>query len=41
MTLRRGGMFLVPLVALTAALLYGYTPTMVAIFGAIAVIVAS
>ncbi len=37
-TLRRGGMFLVPLVALTGALLYGYTPTMVAIFGAIAVI---
>jgi TRAP transporter 4TM/12TM fusion protein len=40
-TLRHGGMFLVPLGVLTAALLYGYTPTMVAIFGAAAVILVS
>jgi TRAP transporter 4TM/12TM fusion protein len=37
-TLRRGGMFLVPLAVLTGALLYGYTPTMVAVYGALAVI---
>ncbi|HSM19967.1 MAG TPA: TRAP transporter fused permease subunit, partial [Hyphomicrobiales bacterium] len=37
-TLKNGGLFLVPLGALTAALLYGYTPTMVAVFGSIAVI---
>jgi TRAP transporter 4TM/12TM fusion protein len=40
-TLRNGGMFLVPLVALTAALLYGYTPTMVAVFGSVSVIAVS
>jgi TRAP transporter 4TM/12TM fusion protein len=40
-TLRHGGLFFVPLVVLTGALLYGYTPTMVAIFGALAVIVVS
>lgn len=40
-TLRNGGMFLVPLVALTVALLYGYTPTMVAIIGSLAVIAVS
>ncbi len=40
-TLRHGGMFLVPLAALTAALLLGYTPTMVAIYGALAVIAVS
>ena len=38
-TMKQGGMFLVPLVVLTAALLYGYTPTMVAVFGAATVIV--
>jgi TRAP transporter 4TM/12TM fusion protein len=40
-TMRRGGMFLLPLTVLTAALLYGYTPTMVAIYGAVTVIVVS
>jgi TRAP transporter 4TM/12TM fusion protein len=40
-TLKRGGLFFVPLIVLTGALLYGYTPTMVAIYGAIAVIVVS
>lgn len=38
-TLRMGGMFLVPLVVLTGALLYGYTPTMVAVYGALSVLV--
>ena len=38
-TLRQGGMFLVPLIVLTVALLYGYTPTMVAVYGAISVVV--
>jgi TRAP transporter 4TM/12TM fusion protein len=37
-TLREGGMFIVPLVVLTMALLYGYTPTMVAVFGCLAVL---
>ena len=36
--LKQGGLFLVPLVALTAALLEGYTPTMVAVFGSAAVL---
>jgi TRAP transporter 4TM/12TM fusion protein len=40
-TLRRGSLFLVPLVVLTAALIYGYTPTMVAVFGSLAVIAVS
>lgn len=40
-TLKKGGMFLVPLVVLTWALLDGYTPTMVAVFGSIAVILVS
>ena len=40
-TLRKGGMFFVPLIVLVSALLYGYTPTMVAIIGTIAVIVVS
>jgi TRAP transporter 4TM/12TM fusion protein len=40
-TLKKGGLFFIPLVVLTGALLYGYTPTMVAIYGAIAVIVVS
>jgi TRAP transporter 4TM/12TM fusion protein len=37
-TMRDGGMFLVPLVVLTVALLYGYTPTMVAVYGCLAVL---
>jgi len=37
-TLRDGGMFLVPLVVLTVALLYSYTPTMVAVYGCLAVL---
>lgn len=40
-TLRRGGMFLVPLIVLTWFLLEGYTPTMVAVYGSIAVIAVS
>jgi TRAP transporter 4TM/12TM fusion protein len=40
-TLKKGGMFFVPLIVLVSALLYGYTPTMVAIYGAVAVIVVS
>lgn len=36
-TLKSGGLFIIPLVVLTVALLNGYTPTMVAVFGAIAV----
>ena len=36
--LKQGGLFLVPLVALTVALLEGYTPTMVAVFGSAAVL---
>jgi TRAP transporter 4TM/12TM fusion protein len=39
--LKQGAIFFVPLAVLTAALLYGYTPTMVAIFGALAVIAVS
>ena len=37
-TLRDGGMFLVPLVVLTGALLHGYTPTLVAVYGCLAVL---
>jgi TRAP transporter 4TM/12TM fusion protein len=37
-TMKQGGMFLIPLVVLTVALLYGYTPTMVAVFGGVTVI---
>ena len=40
-TLLKGGMFFVPLIVLVSALLYGYTPTMVAIYGTIAVILVS
>jgi TRAP transporter 4TM/12TM fusion protein len=40
-TLRRGSMFFVPLIVLVTALLYGYTPTMVAIYGTVAVIIVS
>ena len=36
--LKQGGLFLVPLAALTVALLEGYTPTMVAVFGSAAVL---
>ena len=36
-TLKEGGLFLIPLVVLTVALLMGYTPTMVAVFGSVAV----
>ena len=38
-TLAGGGLFIVPLVVITVALLQGYTPTMVAVFGAVAVLV--
>lgn len=38
-TLKRGWVFVVPLVVLTTALLYGYTPTRVAVFGTIVVLV--
>lgn len=37
-TMRRGGMFLVPLLALITALLIGYSPNFVAVFGTLAVI---
>lgn len=37
-TMRRGGMFLVPLLALVAALLIGYSPNFVAAFGTLAVV---
>jgi TRAP transporter 4TM/12TM fusion protein len=40
-TLRKGSLFFVPLIVLVSALLYGYTPTMVAIYGTVAVIVVS
>jgi TRAP transporter 4TM/12TM fusion protein len=39
--LKRGTMFFVPLVVLTVALIYGYTATMVAIFGTISVVIVS
>ena len=37
-TLRKGGLFIVPLAVLVWALIAGYTPTMVAVFGTLAVI---
>jgi len=40
-TLRRGGVFAFPLAIIAGALVIGYTPTFVAVFGAIAAIVAS
>jgi TRAP transporter 4TM/12TM fusion protein len=40
-TLLQGSTFFVPLAVLTVALLYGYTATMVAIFGAVAVVIVS
>jgi TRAP transporter 4TM/12TM fusion protein len=39
--LKQGSMFFVPLTVLTVALLYGYTPTMVALFGTVAIIAVS
>lgn len=36
-TMKDGGLFIVPLIVLTVALLQGFTPTMVAVFGSIAV----
>jgi TRAP transporter 4TM/12TM fusion protein len=39
--LKNGSLFFVPLTVLTASLLYGYTPTMVALFGTASVIVVS
>ncbi|MBM3527076.1 MAG: TRAP transporter fused permease subunit [Alphaproteobacteria bacterium] len=39
--MKQGATFFVPLVVLTVALVYGYTATMVAIFGAIAVVIVS
>ncbi|MGA7487130.1 MAG: TRAP transporter fused permease subunit [Xanthobacteraceae bacterium] len=40
-TLKKGGLFFIPLIVLVSALLYGYSPTMVAVYGAVAVIVVS
>ncbi len=40
-TLRDGGLFIVPLVAITWALLDGYTPTYAAVYGTAAVVVVS
>lgn len=40
-TLTRGWVFIIPLVVLTAALLYGYTPTRVAVLGTLVVIAVS
>ena len=38
-TMRNGGLFFVPLIVLTVALLKGYTPTMVGVFGSFTVLV--
>ncbi|MGH9806148.1 MAG: TRAP transporter permease, partial [Terriglobia bacterium] len=38
-TLRKGGLFIIPMAVLVWALLAGYTPTMVAVFGTLSVIV--
>ncbi|MAF47642.1 MAG: C4-dicarboxylate ABC transporter [Rhodospirillaceae bacterium] len=40
-TMKNGGLFFVPLVILTVALLQGYTPTMVGVFGSLAVLAVS
>lgn len=40
-TFRLGGVFLIPLVALIIALLMGYSPNMVAVFGAVSVVAVS
>jgi TRAP transporter 4TM/12TM fusion protein len=37
-TLKSGGLFLVPLIVITVALLIGYTPTIVAVYGTIAIL---
>jgi TRAP transporter 4TM/12TM fusion protein len=37
-TLKKGGLFIIPLAVLVYALIIGYTPTMVAVYGAVAVI---
>ena len=37
--MRNGGLFFVPLIVLTVALLQGYTPTMVGVFGSLTVLV--
>jgi len=41
MTLREGGLFVIPLVAITWALVEGYTPTYAAVYGVIAVFLIS
>ena len=38
-TLRKGGLFIIPMAVLVWALLAGYTPTMVAVFGTLSVLV--
>ena len=40
-TMRKGGLFIVPMAVLVWALLAGYTPTMVAVFGTLSVIAVS
>ena len=40
-TIRRGWVFVLPLIVLTTALLYGYTPTRVAVFGTLVVLAAT
>jgi TRAP transporter 4TM/12TM fusion protein len=40
-TLRQGGLFIIPLAVLTAALLLGYSATMTAIFGTVALLAAA
>jgi len=37
-TMRSGGLFMIPLAVLTVALFMGYTPTMVAVYGTVAVL---
>jgi TRAP-type uncharacterized transport system fused permease subunit len=39
--MKKGGVFMIPLIVLTWALLAGYTPTMVAVFGSLSVIAVS
>ncbi len=41
MTMREGGLFIVPLIAITWALVQGYTPTYAAIYGVVCVLVVS
>jgi TRAP transporter 4TM/12TM fusion protein len=40
-TMREGGLFIVPLIAITWALIDGYTPTYAAVYGVIAVLIVS